>query len=114
ATSGERTDPGQGLGREVQREIVLRVSDCDKGPYLRRQRKVIHRVQTGARSTTCESSKYGAARPTADGWTVFGAHARDGRTAQCGSPAVRWIWTDGRKCSRGLVKHCELREKAAA
>src|SRR5262249_57991060 len=103
ATSRQCTNNGEVLGREVQWEIVLRVSDWDERQDLRRETKAIQCVQTGARSAEGEPSKHGSARGGADGGTVFGAYAGDGRTAQCRSSAVRWIWSDGRQRLGRLV-----------
>ena len=46
----------------------------------------------------------GCARSGADGRTVSDAHARDRRTAQHRSSAVRWVWSDGRERPGRLVK----------
>ena len=55
-TSGQRVGSRQGLGREVQREIVLRVSDWNEGQDLRRKTKAIQRLQTGACGAAGESA----------------------------------------------------------
>src|SRR5207247_10420637 len=56
-TSGQRVGSRQGLGREVQREIVLRVSDWNEGQDVSRKTKAIQRIKTGAYGAAGESAR---------------------------------------------------------
>ena len=74
--------------------------------YVGRQ-KQFTAYKTGARGAVCQPSSQpdgGSARSGADGRTVSDAHARDRRTQQHRSSAVRWVWSDGRERPGRLVK----------